>query len=104
MSLEAIKVISQAEEKAKQAKADAVLASKKTISEAEAAGRQVLEQAKAKAAQELEELEKRANDNALEQAKELAASTENKMASMRVRAESSLEKAADLIVERIVNS
>ena len=45
MSLEAIKIIGQAEEKANKARNDAAVASKNAISEAEAAGRQAVEQA-----------------------------------------------------------
>lgn len=104
MSLEAIKMISQAEEKAKKAKTEAAAASKKAISDAEAAGRQAIEQARGKANDELRELMKKADDKAKSQAQALAASTENKMASMKVRAEGNLDKAADLVIERIVNS
>ncbi len=104
MSLEAIKTISEAEEKAKKARAEAAAASKKAISDAEAAGIRAVAKARAKAEEELRELVKKADEKAKAQALELAASTENRMASMRVRAEGNLNKAAELVVERIVNS
>lgn len=104
MSLEAIKQISLVEEGAKKAKAEAFAAAKKAINDAEADGRRAVEQAKAKAADELRELTRKADDKAKSQAQALAATTENRMASMRVRAESNLDKAAELVVERIVNS
>ncbi len=104
MSLEAIKIIGQAEEKANKARNDAAVASKNAISEAEAAGRQAVEQAVSKANDELRDLMRKADEKAKSQAQALASTTENKMASMRVRAEGNLDKAAALVVERIVNS
>jgi V/A-type H+-transporting ATPase subunit G/H len=104
MSLDAIKTISQAEDKAKLAKSEAAAAAKKKIAEAESEGKLAVEQARAKANDELHDLTRKADEKAKEEAKALAATTENKMATMRVRAEGSMDKASDLIVERIVNS
>lgn len=104
MSLEAIKTISAAEEKAKQARAEALAASRKAIADADTAGKQAVEQAKAKANDELRELVRKADEKAKAQAQALASSTENRMATMRVRAEGNMDKAAELVVERIVNS
>ncbi len=104
MSLEAIKTISEVEDETRQRKVQASAEAKKAVSEAESAGRASIEQARAKAGAEIRELTRKAEEKAKEQAMDLASSTENRMASMRVRAENNLERAADLIVERIVNS
>ena len=62
------------------------------------------EDARRKAVAELQTLDAKADEKAKADARELAAKMENKKASLRVRAESRLGQAADLIVERIVKS
>lgn len=104
MSLEAIKTITEAEEAARRLKAEAAVDAKRMISEAKAAGQKALEAAEQKANEELRGLRGKADEKATSDAKELAENTENKKAAMRVRAEGRLDKAAQLIVERIVNS
>ena len=83
MSFEAITAINEAEEKARQMKADAL--------------------AGAKAAAEVRELRAKSDEKAKQDAIELASDTENRKAAMRARADARMEKAAALIVERVVN-
>lgn len=104
MSLEAIKTVSQAEEKARRIKQEAQAEAKRALSGARAAGEAAIAAAEKKAAEELRGLRKKADEKATEDAAELARSTENKKAAMRVRAEGRLDSAAMLVVERIVNS
>ena len=104
MSLEAIKAISEAEEKAKAAKIEAAALSKKLIAEAEENGKLAVENAKKIAEEEVRGLKLTASEKAKEEALELARNTENKKATMLVRAESRVDKAIDLVIERIVNS
>ncbi|MGI5985538.1 MAG: hypothetical protein GXY01_06190 [Clostridiales bacterium] len=104
MSLEAIKAISDAEEKARAAKAEAAALSKKLIAEAEENGKLAIENAKKKAEEEVRELKRNASEKAREEALELARNTENRKAAMLVKADSRVDKAIDLVIERIVNS
>lgn len=104
MSLEAIKTITEAEEAARRLKTEAAADAKRMVGEARAAGQAALDAAEKKANEELRELKAKADEKATADAKELAASTENKKAAMQVKAEARLDKAAQLIVERIVNS
>ena len=60
--------------------------------------------AQAEADSELAELRKQADAKAMTEAGELSTETENRKAALRARAEARLEKAAALVVERIVNS
>lgn len=104
MSLEAIKAISDAEEKARLAKVESAALSKKLIAEAEENGRLSVENAKKTAEDEVHGLKAQASAKAKEEAQELARNTENKKATMLVRAESKVDKAINLVIERIVNS
>lgn len=104
MSLEAIKAISEAEENARAAKLEAAILSKKLIAEAEEKAVHEVEDAKRKAEEEIRDLKRRAGEKANEDAKELARKTENRKASMLVKAESRMDKAVSLVAERIVNS
>jgi vacuolar-type H+-ATPase subunit H len=104
MSLEAIKTIGEAEENAKRIRADAASDAKKAIADAEAAGHAAIDAAIRKAEDELRELTKKADEKATADAQQLADDTENKKAAMRARAEKLVDKAASLVVERIVNS
>ena len=104
MSLAAIREISEAEEKARTAKAEAAALSKKLIAEAEENGSLSVNDAIKKAEEEIRDLKHRAEEKAGEDAKELARKTENRKASMLVKAESRMDKAVSLVIERIVNS
>ena len=104
MSLEAITAITEAEERARQKKADAAADAKRKIAQAISDGEAAVEAAAGKADAEIAGRMRTAEEKAKADASELAGSNENKKASMRARAESRLDKAAELIVERIVNS
>ena len=104
MSQEAIDMIAQAEEKARSIKANAAADAKRMINQAHAAGKLAVEAAGKKAANELHELVKRADEKSTADAVALAATTENKKAGMRVKAEHRLDDAARIIAERIVSS
>ena len=104
MSQEAIGIIAQAEEKARSIKADAAAEARRMINQAQAAGKLAVEAAGKKATDELHELVKKADEKATADAVALAASTENKKAGMRVRAEHRLDDASRIIAERIVSS
>ena len=103
MSLEAILAITEAEEKARQLKSDAAARAKQMLADAKTAGEEYLNAAVKKAETEIAGLTKKAEDKAKADATELAQSNENKKAALRAKAETRLDKAADLIVERIVN-
>lgn len=104
MTLEAIRAISEAEERARTAKAQAAALSKKLTADAEENGRLAVENAVQKAGEEVRDLKRRAEEKAKETAHELARKTENRKASMLVRANSRTESAVSLVIERIVNS
>jgi len=103
MSFEAISVITQAEETAKQGHAQAVADAKAAQSAAEVAGKAAVEAAAAKARQEVHDKQVQTDAKAVAAAEALAGETKKQVAAMRQSAEGRLEKAASLIVERIVN-
>jgi len=104
MSFEAIEQITAAENEAKATAAAAEQKSRELISEAENEGKAAVEAAKSKAAGELAELKKRSNEKAMGEAEALYRETDSKKENLRAMAEARLEKAAKLVVERIVNS
>ncbi|MGI6029489.1 MAG: hypothetical protein ACOX81_08765 [Candidatus Heteroscillospira sp.] len=104
MSLEAIKTISEAEEQAKNIRAQAAAEAKRIAGEAESAGRAAVEAAEKKAAEELAGLTQKADEKAVASAKTLAAENDRQKAGLRSRAEKRMDDAVSLIVERIVNS
>ena len=103
MSLEAIKEISDAEEKARISKVEAAVISKKLLSEAEEEGRRSVDDARRKAEDEIHDLKLKVEEKVASDAKELARKTENQKASMLVKAESRMDMAVSLVTERIVN-
>ena len=104
MSFEAINTVREADERAKQIKTEAAQAAAEAIEAAEADGREAVEAALAKARDELKALRSKSDEKATQDAEALAATTKNREATMRTRAEARLDQAASLIVERIVNS
>ena len=100
MSFEAITTISDAENRAKQIKADAQAAAAAAVEAAQAEGKAAIEAAVGKAQQTL--LAK-SDEKAKADAETLAAEIKNKEAAMRIKAKTNLDRAASLIVERIVN-
>ena len=104
MSLEAIAAITGTEEKVRQMKAEAAAEAKRSIAQAQASGEEAIASAIKKADAEIAELMKKAEEKAKADASGLAQSSENKKAAMRAKADARLDKAAELIVERIVNN
>ena len=100
MSFEAITTISDAENRARQIKADAQAAAAAAVEAAQAEGKAAIEAAVGKAQQELRA---KSDEKAKADAETLAAETKNKEAAMRIKAKTNLDRAASLIVERIVN-
>ena len=104
MSLDAIQQIIQAEADAKQRKTEAVIAAKKLIADAEQAGKEALNRACSNAETKTKEFLSQAENRAAERAAEIAAQTERNCAALRRAAEKKLDKAAALIVRRVVGA
>ena len=104
MSFEAIYNIAQAEAEGKAAVAAAEQKAKGLIAEAESAGKASVEAAIAKAEGELAELRVKAAEKQRAEALRLADELETKKAVLLAKAEAKLDKAASLVVERIVNN
>ena len=103
MSFEAVSLITEAEAGAKALVAEAEARAKQMLSDAENDGRAAITAAGEKAGRELAQLKKQVGSKAVEEAGILSENTENSKAELRARAEKQIEKAADLVVERIVN-
>ena len=104
MSFEAITTVREAEARAKQIKTEAAQSAAEAIEAAELDGKAAVEAALAKAREELRTLRSKSDEKATQDAEALAATTKDREAVMRTRAEAKLDQAASLIVERIVNS
>ena len=102
MSLETVKTISEAEQRADQAKAQAAEICKQQVAQAEAQASQAVAEAKEKARAEAAQLQQTAEQALRSQLQDLAEKTENKKAAIRARAEKHLDEAADLIAGRIL--
>ena len=103
MSMDAIKIIAEAEEEARQARLLAQEKAAKSVAEAEKAGEESVASTLACAELEIAGLKRLSDQKATELAVELASTTANRQATLRARAEGRLEKAAAFIAERIVN-
>lgn len=103
MSLEAITTVIEAENNAKSSKIQATADSKAAVLNAEIEGKAAVSTAIEKAQREILDERTKTDGKSMAAAATLASETENKKAAMRMRAESRLDKAAALIVERIVN-
>ena len=104
MSFEAITTVREAEARAKQIKTEAAQSAAEAIEAAELDGKAAVDAALAKAREELRTLRSKSDEKATQDAEALAATTKDREAVMRSRAEAKLDQAASLIVERIVNS
>ena len=104
MSFEAIADVTRAEAAAKNTIADAEAKAKQMLLDAENAGKASVEAACARAETELTELRAKAKEKAVSDAAELQKQLESKKTALRGTAEKRLDKAATLVVERIVNS
>ena len=104
MSFEAINSVVQAETEAKAAVAAAEAKARQMVSDAQAAGRAAVEAAGDKAESTLAELRRRADEDAMGKAAALSKQLEIKKTALRARAEARLDRAASLVVERIVKN
>ena len=103
MPLEAIKSVNEAEDTARKAKSEAAQAAKKRIEQARADGQAMVEAESAKAEDEVRHLMEAAGQKATENAKILSSQTNNRAATVTAHAETKMDEAVKLIVERIVN-
>jgi V/A-type H+-transporting ATPase subunit G/H len=103
MSLEVIKSISDAEDAAREARLSAQTQAKSMIAEAEKKGQAAVLDAAARAEDEVKKRFSEAEQKAAAYAAELQKTTAEKQAEIRRHAESRLNDAAGMIIERIVN-
>lgn len=104
MSFESINNVKAAEEKAKKIVAEAEAEARRMIADTEAKGELDRSEAEDKARRELGELDTKSEILAREAMEETASAAETKKAVLKAKAEGRMEKAAALIVERIVNA
>jgi len=104
MSLKMIAAVCQAEEDARRAILLTERRAQVAIDEARIAGAETVEATLARADSEIACLMRASDQKATEEARELASSTANRLATMRARAERRLDSAARQIVERIVKA
>ncbi|MGI6012982.1 MAG: hypothetical protein ACOX7K_01670 [Oscillospiraceae bacterium] len=102
MSLEAIRMISEAEAQAECMKADAAAEAKQAVEEAERAGKALVEAALRKADAELQALGRKVDEAAAIETGNSQEDVTTKEAVVRVHAESKMDEAAQWILERIV--
>jgi V/A-type H+-transporting ATPase subunit G/H len=103
MSLEAIKKVTETEQDSMRRKSEAAQQAKKTVTEAERAGQELLERSRQEAEAKVKEMMADAERRAAEHAETVAKETESACKRLRKDAEGRLDKAAALIVRRVVN-
>jgi V/A-type H+-transporting ATPase subunit G/H len=103
VSLDAIQTITAAEEAARRALLDAQAEARRSAEDSERAGRETVDEARTQAEEEIRGMKRELDIKAAERAKELAETTSNRRATLRAHAEVRLNRAAELIVERIVS-
>ena len=103
MSLSAIEIICQAEEKALKLKADAAADAKRAVERTKEEGKTAQDRLEAKILEELKEKNEQAQMKAKDEMDAIARETDLLKAELIRKAESRLDKAAEYIVERIVN-
>lgn len=103
MSLDAIKIVSSAEQSAKERLQAGQAEAKKLVSEAETSGRTLKERRQTEADAEVRRLMDETEKQAERNAAKILSQTQAKCGEMRVLAEAKLDQAAALIVGRVVN-
>ena len=103
MSLSAIEIICEAEEKALKLKADAAADAKRAVETTKEEGKAAMDRLEAKILEELKEKNEQAQMKAKAEMDAIARETDLLKAELISKAESRLDKAAEYIVERIVN-
>lgn len=104
MSLEAIKQVTETEEKAKNDLAEAQAGAKRILADATREGEAKLAAALAAAEGEAKAEMERAEARGAEHAKKVEAETQSACTALKAQAEGRLSKAVDFIVERVVKS
>ncbi|MBE7017471.1 MAG: hypothetical protein E7420_04865 [Ruminococcaceae bacterium] len=103
MSLEAIQLISEAEERSRRMKSESLAEAKKRVADAHAKGEALLYEAERTAEAELEALYNTATKDAASAAEKRAEEGIAMEKRMKALAEQKMEEAVSFIVERIVN-
>ena len=104
MSLEAIQEVTQAEQAAREKKAQAADEAKRIVAEAERAGRQLVADARAQAEETVKTLLAEAEARAGERSAQTLAGNAAQCEALKKTARSRLDQAAGLIVGRVGNS
>ncbi|MCD8368711.1 MAG: hypothetical protein LUC48_11985 [Clostridiales bacterium] len=104
MSLEAVKQVTEAEERAKARKAEAQQEAKKLAADAEKAGQATVQRARQAAGDAVAELMTQAEQWAGVRTDQIIREAEGACDQLRAQAQQRLEQAASLIVERVVNA
>jgi len=104
MSQEAIQTVENAQETARQRRQEAVAAAKQAVEDAVLAGEARVRAAVEKAEAECADMMREAETGAVKAVQDMASNTENKKAAIRARAEKAMDRAVDLITERIVSA
>ena len=103
MSLKALKIIVAAEEVARQSELETQEKVQQALEATEFTGKEAITATLLNAENEVVHLIRLTDQKATDEAKALASKTANRQAAQRARAERLLEKAAEHILERIVN-
>jgi len=101
MSFEAIQKVAEAERAVQQRKAGAADEAKRIVAEAERAGRQLVADARTRAESQVKERLAKAEDRVRQQAEQEIAANAAVCQALKESARSRLDRAADLIVERV---
>ena len=104
MSMEAIRKVTQVEEKSRADKAEAEARVRKALSDAEREGEAQLQKARNAAAEQGRVLLREAEERAAGKAAEIAAQAQRESEQLRAAAKRRLDEAADYIVGRVVKS
>ena len=102
MSLEAVKEITALEAGLEQEKVDAAAAAKKRVADADKAGEETLARARAKAAEKVKEKVAAAESRASGTIRQTRIETERSWTALSDKAGANMDKAVDLIVERVM--
>ncbi len=104
MSLEAVKTVTLAEQEARERKAQAAVDARKLVAQAEKAGAQSVADAQARGRSESAQAMAQAEARAAEHLAQVIRDTEGTCDELRAQAQERLDKAADLIVRRVVDA
>ena len=103
MSFQDIKKVTQAEQDTWTKKAEAQAEARQIVAAAQKSGAAMVEQARSKAEEQVKTLMSKAEEAAKQQSEKTLAANAEACKAMRKQAETRLDKAADLIVRRVVN-